>query len=58
MVDPWSFCPFEADVKVAALHEESQTAPDFLQSTLRVRMEGKAVRRASGKAFLFASLRD
>lgn len=55
MVDPG---PFEADVKVAAQHEESQTAPDFLQSTQRVRMEGKAVRRATRRVFLFASLRD
>jgi hypothetical protein len=39
--------PFEADVKVAALHKESQNAPDFLQPTLRVRMEAKAVRRRS-----------
>jgi hypothetical protein len=42
VVEPWSS---EADVKVAALHQESQNAPDWLPSTLRVRMEGKAVRR-------------
>jgi len=46
--DPWSS---EADVKVAALHQESQSAPGDPRPS-RVRMEGEAVRRAQARKTL------